>query len=52
MKDNQIRFDKQGRPVYFYADYTINGLPIGTQSCIATFTFEDYGTTVITDEVS
>ncbi len=46
MKDSYVRFDDQGRPEYFKCDFT-QASDNATAHTDGTWTFSDYGTTVI-----
>lgn len=46
MKDSYVRFDDQGRPEYFKCDFT-QASDDATAHTDGTWTFSDYGTTVI-----
>jgi len=46
MKDSYVRFDDQGKPVYFQCDFT-QANKKATDHTDGTWTFSDYGTTVI-----
>jgi hypothetical protein len=51
MKDGKVTFDKNGNIEYFYCELTettiMEGQEVASITCKATWTFSDYGTTVI-----
>ena len=51
MKDGKVTFDENGNIEYFYCvlteTYITNGETLGSVTCKATWTFSDYGTTVV-----